>query len=41
MGVNYGTVANNLPATASVVRLLKDNGITMARIYDAKPEVLR
>ncbi|GJN32593.1 hypothetical protein PR202_gb21107 [Eleusine coracana subsp. coracana] len=41
MGVNYGVVADNLPDTQSVVRLLKDNGITMVRIYNTDPAVLR
>ncbi|KAJ1291247.1 hypothetical protein BS78_02G302800 [Paspalum vaginatum] len=39
-GVTYGTVANNLPKKASVVNLLRQNGITVVRIYDASPEVL-
>lgn len=39
--MNYGKIADNLPAPESVVTLLKANNIKNVRIYDADPHVLR
>ncbi|XWS19098.1 hypothetical protein CRYUN_Cryun32bG0102100 [Craigia yunnanensis] len=40
-GVNYGRIADNLPAPESVVTLLKANKINHIRIYDADHGVLQ
>ncbi|GMI93905.1 hypothetical protein like AT3G15800 [Hibiscus trionum] len=40
-GVNYGRIANNLPAPESVVTLLKAAKINHIRIYDADHDVLQ
>jgi exo-beta-1,3-glucanase (GH17 family) len=41
VGINWGRVANNLPKPAEVVQLLKQQGITQVKLYDAEPTVLR
>ncbi|KAG6543785.1 hypothetical protein Mapa_014816 [Marchantia paleacea] len=40
VGVNYGTVANNLPTPADVVGLLKTTTITRVKLYNADPAIL-
>ncbi|WCJ32989.1 O-Glycosyl hydrolases family 17 protein [Euphorbia peplus] len=40
IGVNYGRVANNLPAPEKVVALLKAQGINRVKLYDTDSSVL-
>ncbi|KAL5098207.1 hypothetical protein RYX36_002534, partial [Vicia faba] len=40
MGINYGRIANNLPSTVKVVRLLKSQGLECVKVYDTDPSVL-
>ncbi|KAF8380006.1 hypothetical protein HHK36_027475 [Tetracentron sinense] len=42
IGVNYGTIANDLPPPAQVARfLLQDTVISQVRLFDANPDILR
>lgn len=41
VGVNYGQIANNLPAPENVIPLVKSIGATKVKLYDASPKVLR
>ncbi|KAL3639992.1 hypothetical protein CASFOL_014960 [Castilleja foliolosa] len=40
IGINYGRIADNLPPPQQVVQLLKEQGITKAKIFDADATVL-
>lgn len=40
IGVNYGRIADNLPSADKVVQLLKTQGITRVKLYDADSVVL-
>lgn len=40
-GINYGKVANNLPAPAEVVSLIQSTSLTKAKLYDTDPLVLK
>ncbi|CAN8248298.1 unnamed protein product [Cochlearia groenlandica] len=40
IGVNYGRIANNLPAPEKVVALLKSQGINRVKLYDTETSVL-
>jgi hypothetical protein len=41
VGVNYGTLGDNLPTPTQAVELLKEQGITQVRIFDTNPAVLQ
>ncbi|CAK9256611.1 unnamed protein product [Sphagnum jensenii] len=41
VGVNYGTLGDNLPTPTQAVQLMKQQGVTQARIYDTNPVVLQ
>ncbi|XP_039050743.1 glucan endo-1,3-beta-glucosidase isoform X2 [Hibiscus syriacus] len=42
IGVNYGTVANNLPPTSQVAHfLLESTVINRVKLYDANPDILK
>ncbi|PON32681.1 Glycoside hydrolase, partial [Trema orientale] len=42
IGVNYGTLANNLPAPAAVANFLKtQTTVDRVKIFDANPDILR
>ncbi|KAG2580136.1 hypothetical protein PVAP13_6NG318900 [Panicum virgatum] len=41
LGVNYGTVADDLPSAARSVQLLRAAGAGAVKIYDANPGILR
>ncbi|CAN8252896.1 unnamed protein product [Cochlearia groenlandica] len=40
IGINYGRIANNLPAPEKVVQLLKSQGINRVKLYDTEKSVL-
>ncbi|CAL5363650.1 unnamed protein product [Camellia sinensis] len=42
IGINYGTIANNLPPPAQVAQFLKDKTIIdRVKIFDANPDIIR
>ncbi|XP_066396427.1 glucan endo-1,3-beta-glucosidase 13-like [Miscanthus floridulus] len=41
VGVSYGRLGNDLPDTASVLKLLQKSGITSVRLYDANSKALK
>ncbi|KAH7433641.1 hypothetical protein KP509_07G078800 [Ceratopteris richardii] len=41
LGINYGKVADNLPAPAEVVSIIQSISITKAKLYDTDPLVLK
>jgi exo-beta-1,3-glucanase (GH17 family) len=40
IGINYGRIANNLPAPSQVVQLLKSQGLNRVKLYDTDSAVL-
>lgn len=41
IGINYGRIANDLPAPEKVVQLMKTQGITRVKLYDTDSSVLK
>lgn len=41
IGVNYGQVADNLPAPAATAKLLQSTAIKQVRLYGSDPEVIK
>lgn len=40
VGINYGTVGNNLPPPKQVAQLLQSTLVTKVKIYDTNPEII-
>lgn len=40
LGVNWGTQASHMLPPATVVQMLKDNGITKVKLFDAEKETM-
>eukprot|EP00249_Psilotum_nudum_P004237 c17777_g1_i1 orf=383-1750(-) len=40
LGINYGTVADNLPPASEVVKLIQSTQFTKVKIYNADPDIL-
>ncbi|GAA0168665.1 glucosidase [Lithospermum erythrorhizon] len=41
IGINYGRIANNLPSPPQAIKLLKSQGFTRIKLYDADSAVLK
>ena len=41
LGINYGTVADNLPSPSEAVKLLQSTLISKVKLFSVEPEILR